>query len=155
MSSSLFFYEPFAEFDRLFDEAFNTRAGVPSQRQVSRQLAGAPNSNVQRPRMDLHEDAQRNAVTASFELPGFKKEDVSIDVHNGRLTVSAESSTSSENKADGYAVRERRFGKFSRTLQLPQGIKDEDIKASMQDGVLTVTFPKSLPEVAPKKITIS
>ncbi|KAF4580437.1 hypothetical protein EYR40_003153 [Pleurotus pulmonarius] len=153
MSSSLFFYEPFAEFDRLFDEAFNTRAGVPSQRQVSRQLAGAP--NVQRPRMDLHEDVQQNAVTASFELPGFKKEDVSIDVHNGRLTVSAESSTSSENKADGYAVRERRFGKFSRTLQLPQGIKDEDIKASMQDGVLTVTFPKSLPEVAPKKITIS
>lgn len=73
--------------------------------------------------MDLHEDAQQNAVTASFELPGFKKEDVNIDVHNGRLTVSAESSTSSENKADGYAVRERRFGKFSRTLQLPQGIK--------------------------------
>ncbi|KAJ8688710.1 hypothetical protein PTI98_013469 [Pleurotus ostreatus] len=121
MSSSLFFYEPFAEFDRLFDEAFNTRTGTPSQRQVSRQLAGAP--NVQRPRMDLHEDAQQNAVTASFDLPGFKKEDVSIDVHNGRLTVSAESNTSAENKADGYAVRERRFGKFARTLQLPQGIK--------------------------------
>ncbi|KAF9494789.1 small heat shock protein [Pleurotus eryngii] len=153
MSSSLFFYEPFAEFDRLFDEAFNTRTGNPSQRQISRQLAGVP--NVQRPRMDLHEDTQQNAVTASFELPGFKKEDVNVDVHNGRLIVSAESNTSAENKADGYAVRERRFGKFSRTLQLPQGIKDENIKASMQDGVLTVTFPKSAPELAPKKINIS
>lgn len=75
------------------------------------------------PRMDLHEDVEKNAVTASFEFPGLKKEDVNIDFHNGRLTVSAESNTSSEKNEDGYAVRERRYGKFSRTLQLPQGIK--------------------------------
>lgn len=105
--------------------------------------------------MDLHEDAEKNVVTATFELPGLKKEDTSIDVHNGRLTVSAESKLSSEHNENGYAVRERRFGKFSRTLQLPQGLKEEEIKASMENGVLTVTFPKSTPELAPKKITIS
>ncbi|KAF6747366.1 HSP20-like chaperone, partial [Ephemerocybe angulata] len=55
----------------------------------------------------------------------------------------------------GYAMRERRFGKFSRTLQLPQGLKEEEVKASMENGVLTVTFPKSTPELAPKKISIS
>ncbi|MBY0594949.1 Hsp20/alpha crystallin family protein, partial [Bacillus bingmayongensis] len=93
--------------------------------------------------MDLHEDAEKNAVTASFEFPGLKKEDVNIDFHNGRLTVSAESNASSEKNEDGYAVRERRYGKFSRTLQLPQGIKDEDIKATMENGVLNVTFPKT------------
>ncbi|KAJ8514228.1 hypothetical protein ONZ45_g8228 [Pleurotus djamor] len=148
---SLYFYEPFSDFDRLFDEAFNARTGNPQgQRQITSRA-----TNVHRPRMDLHENTENNTVTASFELPGFKKEDISIDVHNGRLTVSAENESSSEKKEEGYAVRERRFGKFSRTLQLPQGIKDEEIKASMDNGVLTVTFPKSAPELAPKKITIS
>lgn len=72
--------------------------------------------------MDLHENTD-NTVTATFELPGLKKEDVSIDVHNGRLTVSGESKRSTEHDENGYAIRERRFGKFTRTLRLPQGIK--------------------------------
>lgn len=73
--------------------------------------------------MDLHENAKDNIVTATFELPGLKKDDVQIDVHNGRLTISAESKLSEDREENGYAIRERRFGKFSRTLQLPQGIK--------------------------------
>ncbi|KAF9010851.1 HSP20-like chaperone [Cyathus striatus] len=98
---------------------------------------------------------RKNLVTASFELPGLKKEDIQIDLTNGQLTIAAESKVSSEHNENGYAVRERRFGKFSRTLQLPKGVKDEEIKASMDNGVLTVTFPKTGAETAPKKITIS
>lgn len=74
-------------------------------------------------RMDLHEDSKANTVTATFELPGIKKEDVEIDVHNGRLTISAENKISENYEKEGYAIRERRFGKMSRTLQLPQGVK--------------------------------
>jgi HSP20 family protein len=75
--------------------------------------------------MDLHENTQTNTVTVTFELPGLKKEDVSIETHDGRLTVSAESrlSADSEDAGSGYAVRERRFGKIARTLQVPQGVK--------------------------------
>ena len=73
--------------------------------------------------MDLHEDSEKNTVTASFELPGVEKQDVQIDVHNNRLTVAAETKQSKDFEEGGYAVRERRFGKFSRTLQLPQGVK--------------------------------
>ena len=73
--------------------------------------------------MDVHEDEKANQVTASFELPGLKKEDVNIDVHNNLLTVSGESKISSERDEHGYAVRERRYGKFSRSIPLPQGIK--------------------------------
>lgn len=73
--------------------------------------------------MDLHENTEANSVTATFELPGLKKEDVQIDVHNGRLTISAESKLSADHEKSGYAVRERRYGKFARTLQLPQGVK--------------------------------
>ncbi len=73
--------------------------------------------------MDLHEDADKNQVTATFEMPGMKKEDVIIEVHNGRLSVTGETKSSSEHDEAGYAVKERRFGKFTRTLQLPDGIK--------------------------------
>ena len=73
--------------------------------------------------MDLHEDNEKNLVTATFELPGLQKDDVQIDVHNNRLTVSAEAKQSEEFEEHGYAVRERRYGKFSRTLQLPAGVK--------------------------------
>jgi len=72
--------------------------------------------------MDLHEDKGQNIVTATFEFPGVAKEDVNIDIHNGRLTVSVETKQSEAHEENGYAVRERRFGKFSRTLQLPQGV---------------------------------
>ena len=71
----------------------------------------------------MHEDRAANTITATFELPGLKKEDVQIDVHNDRLTVSGENKISSERTEDGYAIRERRYGKFSRTPPLPQGIK--------------------------------
>lgn len=121
--------------------------------------------------MDLHEDAEKNIVTAFFELPGVKKDDVTLDAHNGRLTVTAETKSSDEHEEHGYAIRERRSGKYSRTLQLPQGIKvcafcspargtcswvykDDDIKAHMENGVLTVTFPKSTPDQAPRRITV-
>jgi len=155
MSLTNYFYEPyfpFADFDRLFDEAFSARTnGNNGQR---------PNTNINeprliRPRMDVQEDEKANLVTATFELPGLKKEDVQIDAHNNQLTVSGERKTSSEHEENGYAVRERRFGKFARRLQLPQGVKPEEIKASMENGVLTVTFPRVGSEAAPQKINVS
>lgn len=105
--------------------------------------------------MDLHENAEGNSVTATFELPGVRKEDVSIDVRDRHLVVTGEMHHDAERDEHGYAIRERRFGRFSRTLQLPQGVKDGEIKAAMENGVLTVTFPRSAPEAAPKKITIA
>jgi len=153
---SVFYYEPFYDMERLFD-AFNARInGAPTNSQL--QVQNASGNDVPkafRPKMDLHENAEANTVTATFELPGLKKEDVQIDVHSGRLSISGESKLSEEHEEHGYAVRERKYGKFSRTLQLPQGVKVEQIKASMDNGVLTVTFPKSTPEQAPKKISIA
>ena len=74
-------------------------------------------------RMDLHEDKEKNFVTTTFEFSGVKKEDVQLDIDNGRLTVAAETKLSEEHNHEGYAIKERRFCKFSRTLQLPQGVK--------------------------------
>ena len=73
--------------------------------------------------MDVHEDAKANLVTATFELPGLTKENVNIDVHNNVLTVSGESKQSEEHNDHGFVVKERRYGKFSRSIPVPQGIK--------------------------------
>lgn len=73
--------------------------------------------------MDIHHDDKSNTVCATFELPGLQKEDVSIDVNNNILTVSGETKQSTERKEEGYTLRERRHGKFSRSLSLPQGLK--------------------------------
>jgi HSP20 family protein len=76
--------------------------------------------------MDLHEDSEKNLVSATFELPGLKKEDVQLEVHDSLLTVSAEIKSSAEHEENGYAVRERRFGRFSRSVRLPRGVKVSD-----------------------------
>lgn len=104
--------------------------------------------------MDVHEDREKNLITATFELPGLKKEDVHIDLHNSALTISGETKIDETKEQDGYAVHERRFGRFSRSIPVPQGLKEEEIKASLEDGVLNVTFPRLAPESAPKKIAV-
>ncbi|KAH9900696.1 HSP20-like chaperone [Cubamyces lactineus] len=154
MSLSNFFNDPFfTEFDRLFDEAFDRRTGNNQLQRQSDHTNNAP--RVLRPRIDVHEDKDKNLVTATFELPGINKQDVNIDVRNNVLTVSGESKFASDRDEKGYVVRERRFGRFSRSLSLPEGTKPEDIKASMDNGLLTVTFPRVTAEQLPKRITIA
>lgn len=73
--------------------------------------------------MDLHEDAGTNTVTATFDLPGLSKEDVHMVVQNGRLSISSENQSSHEKMDKGYTIRERSYGRFSRSLPLPPGTK--------------------------------
>ncbi|KAI0832032.1 HSP20-like chaperone [Trametes gibbosa] len=153
MSLVSFFNAPlYDDFERLFDEAFSRRTNGGENSQVSRQGNAVP--RVFRPTIDVHEDKEKNVITATFELPGLKKEDINIDVHNNILTVSGETKITEERNDNGYVVKERRYGKFSRSLPVPQGVKSEEIKASIEDGVLTVTYPRTSPEQAPKKITV-
>ncbi|KAH9958029.1 small heat shock protein, partial [Russula dissimulans] len=105
-------------------------------------------------RMNVHYDEDTNNVNVEFELPGLQKEDMAIDVHNNVLTVSGKNKASSERSEGGYVVRECRDSKFMRRLSLPQGVKNEDIRASMMHGVLSIVFPRSTPATKPKKIAI-
>ncbi|KAL1738243.1 hypothetical protein HDZ31DRAFT_20290, partial [Schizophyllum fasciatum] len=72
---SVFYYEPFYDIDRFLSEAFGPRGSDSAQRRIGESAANdAP--RALKPRMDLHEDAEKNVVTATFEFPGVKKEDV-------------------------------------------------------------------------------
>jgi HSP20 family protein len=73
--------------------------------------------------MDLIEKKDSNEVTALFDLPGMKPEDIKVDVQQNRLTVSGEMGAEDQRQEGDYAVHERTYGKFSRTLQLPMGTK--------------------------------
>ncbi|OBZ74880.1 Small heat shock protein C4 [Grifola frondosa] len=151
MSLSTFFNEPFysaSDFDRLFDQAFNARSAVQPRQNVN--TAPRP----LRPRLDYHEDEAKNLVTATFELPGLTKGDVQIDVQDNVLTVSGESTVSPDRDEKGYAVRERRYGKFSRSLLLPQGIKRRN-QGGDGEWYPDHHVPKVTAEQVPKKITIA
>ncbi|KAI6042065.1 small heat shock protein [Pisolithus marmoratus] len=177
MSLTRFFYDPSTEFESLFDDAFNTRFFRPrsSWTDVGTRDVSSRTMDVFKPRhvstslcgrglwltwfsayrLDLQENVDENAVTARIELPGMKPEDIRVDVQNDRLTVSGETSATTARDEGNYLVRERSYGKFSRTLVLPPGTKPEDIKANLDSGVLTITFPKAPPDQAPKRITIT
>jgi HSP20 family protein len=138
--TKVFVYEPFYDLERIFNAACTPQCAAnagPNAGLCRSDAVVRPNKPRQVPklsaavnilitshfRMDLHEDNEKNLVTASFEFPGLSKEDIQIEVQHKKLTVSAETKEMTEHNYGGYAVRERRFGKFSRTLQLPQGIK--------------------------------
>lgn len=82
------------------------------------------------------------------DLPGFNKEDIRIDVEHDTLTISARHEEQHEETRDNYVRRERRCGAFSRSFDA-SGIHTDNIGASYQNGVLTLTMPKKNPEQLP------
>lgn len=87
-----------------------------------------------------------------LSVPGLKKEDFKIEVDNGTLTVSCEKEEETTDKSRKYRVREYSYNSFSRSFQLPDNIKEEDINAKYEDGVLCLTVPKKeLTTSKPKK----
>ena len=71
----------------------------------------------------MHEDKEKNVVTATFEFPGFSEDEVQVNFQNGKLSVSAETKKSEDHAETGYTLRERLHSKLSRTLQLPEGVQ--------------------------------
>ncbi len=103
--------------------------------------------------VDVGETDKAYEVTA--ELPGMDEKNIEVKLANGSLTIKAEKQEDKEEKNKDYYVRERSFGSFLRTFQIPDGVDKDKIDASYKNGVLTVTLPKSAEaQKAEKKITI-
>lgn len=95
-------------------------------------------------RVDVKDEGDHYLLEA--DMPGIKKEDVSIEVNDGVLTISAQTKQSREEKKENYVFSERRSGSFSRSFTL-NGIDEEKISATCEDGVLKLTLPKLGEEV--------
>ncbi len=95
------------------------------------------------------------AYHVELDLPGMKKEDISVDVKDNMVTISGERKTQDEVKQEDYYRIESSYGKFSRSFSLPENVDVENIHAESQDGVLEVVIPKlEKKENKPKKIEI-
>ena len=96
------------------------------------------------PRMDVSETDKTIEVAA--ELPGLEAQDIQLGLVDNVLTVRGEKKSEREEKQKDYHLVERSFGSFSRSLQLPEGVKAEDISAEIAKGVLKVTVKKPAPK---------
>ena len=135
-------------------EPFREMAAL--QNELSRfmnNLGGGDGESQQRwvPAVDIWET--ENAIVYAFDLPGVDQDKINVEVENETLTVSAERERTQEESRDRFYRFERRYGTFSRTVGLPQGVSEHQIKASYNDGVLEIHVPKPA-ETKPRRIQI-
>jgi HSP20 family protein len=103
------------------------------------------------PALDVWET--ENEIVYAFDLPGIPEDKISVEFEDGALTVSADREREREVSDEHFYRHERRFGTFSRTIGLPQGISDDDISADYSNGVLELHVRK--PEQSkPRRIEV-
>ncbi len=110
--------------------------GAPAQNPWAR-----ASQSAMTPACDLSETKEGYLLT--FDLPGLKREDISIDVTDRRLVVSGERKWDHEHKDANYFRRERSYGQFSRSFELPEGTNVDSIEATYENGVLRLAVPKA------------
>lgn len=139
------FYDMHSEVNRLFDDMFGGLARRGGRQQGSQASQWAPALDV------LHEDGD---ILIRAELPGVKPEDVDITLSRGVLTIAGERRGEQERQGSGYYVRERRYGSFRRSMQLPEGIDESNINARYENGVLEVRVAGVTQVQEPKRIQV-
>jgi HSP20 family protein len=103
------------------------------------------------PSLDVYED--KDNVVVKAEIPGMRKEDIEVSLHDGCLSFSGER-VQEEKYKDAEVYRAERFvGKFQRTVTLPSPVAADKVKACYKDGILTITLPKT-EESKPKHIDV-
>jgi HSP20 family protein len=129
--------------DRLFDDAF-TRPFSPM---------GENWSEWSSPAIDMYQTD--NDIVVKVALPGIKADEVQIQVTGDVLTIKGETKheREEEQKDKSWHIHEQHWGAFERSVMLPIGVRSENAKADFDNGILTITLPKS-EEVKPRTITV-
>jgi HSP20 family protein len=104
------------------------------------------------PTLDVWES--EDALHYAFDLPGIPKDKIAIEVEDGALTVSATRERGQKTGGEGFQRFERRYGSFTRTVGLPQGVSEDEIRATYEHGVLEIRVPKP-EQPKPKRIEIA
>lgn len=151
---------PYMFHDALLDDWFQNDWDRDFDRMMQatdpRHMFGKRSANVMK--TDVRET--ENGYDVFVDLPGFKKEDVKLDLQNGYLTISANRSNDHDEKdAEGHYIRQERYtGSCARSFYVGEEIKPEDVKASFKDGILELSLPKAeakkLPDKQPNQIEI-
>lgn len=138
----------------LFDEGdlglsiLNDLFGVPKFRRDEREMNHLLKTDIKE---------NEDSYALEVEMPGVNKQDINLELKKGYLTISAEkhSSNDEKDKKGNYVRRERFYGSKSRSFYVGNNVKEEDIKASLDNGVLNIEIPKEKPQIEQtKKIEI-
>ena len=127
------------DFDRLLDSFFGS---LPYSERQACYLC---------PKVDIEEN--ENEYQFRAELPGVKKGDVKITLKDNILNLEGEKKSEKKSKTDNYHFKERIFGKFKRSFELPEIINQESVDAEFKDGILRISIPKSK-AAEPKQIEV-
>ncbi len=141
---SIFGENLFDEFDNWMDASF---------RDVDKALYGKHAKNMMK--TDVKETEKGYEV--DIDLPGFKKDEIQLELNDGYLTISAEKGLDKdeEDEKKHYLRRERYAGGMSRSFYIGEGITEEDIHAKYEYGILKLSIPKEQPKAVPEKHFIS
>jgi len=144
---SIMRWQPFSELmslrqamERLFEDSFVTPSRI-----LSTFGPGAATP------IDMYHTA--NDVVIRAALAGVKPEEVDITITGDTLTIKGETKAEQEIKREDYLYQEHRYGTFSRSVTLPSGLNSDKAEASFDNGILTLTIPKS-EEIKPKQIKV-
>ena len=139
-------WDPFREISALQDD----------MNRLMRSVAGGEGNGQSNrtwvPALDVWET--ENELVYAFDLPGVEKDKISVELQDNTLTVSAEREREQEVSQDRFYRFERRFGSFTRSIALPQGVSEEGINAEYKNGVLEVHVPKPQAQ-QPRRIQVS
>ena len=118
-----------SDFDRIFDNMFNI--DIPIH----------PKENSYYPAVDIEETEKEFILSA--DMPGLKKKEVTIDIHDGIITIKGERMNEDKSSFNGYHMHERQFGSFNRSFRLPDNVNEDKIAAKFDNGELLITLPKT------------
>lgn len=139
-------YNPFRDL-RAMQEQMNRLLDMAWNREISEELR----EGIWQPPVDIYED--ENSVVIKAELPGVDQKEIDIRIEDNTLTLRGERKHSQEVKKENYHRVERFYGTFQRSFSLPHTIDQEHVKATCDQGVLTITLPKR-EEKKPKQINV-
>lgn len=137
--------DPFMSFyrdmNRMMEDAFRA---LP--------IAGGAGQMVATPRMDVREN--ENEICIETDLPGVPENDIEVRLDDDVLTIRGERKSEQREDKENYHVMERSMGAFQRSMRLPFHVDPEQVKASFQDGVLTVRLPKMPQQARSRRIEV-
>ena len=139
--------------ENMFDEFFDDDFPMIPMRSIRNPLYGKNAKNLMK--TDVRETD--NTYELDIDLPGFKKDEVQLDLKDGYLTISAAKGLDKdqEDKKGKYIRQERYAGACSRSFFVGEGIEPQDVSAKFEDGILRVSLPKQVKKELPRNSTIA
>ncbi|MFQ3645660.1 MAG: Hsp20/alpha crystallin family protein [Anaerolineae bacterium] len=135
--------DPFYSMNRMMSRMFDQMRTMMDEMLLP--LDGELSSTVTTNPLAIDLSTDDTHVTVRTAVPGFKEDDIHIDVRGNVLTISAESKVEREDNQSNWHIRELRYGKFARSVQLPEEVIADKAEATLENGILTVKLPKHQP----------